>query len=104
MISSNTGYVIDDVLVDNSSIGAVSSYTFDSITSDHTITATFREDLSAELVTLSSGETPFKVYPMPADDSFIIQFNDLEPGGILSILRLNGSIASSIPVHSNTKA
>lgn len=40
-INPNSGYSIDDVLVDGSSVGAVSSYTFTSITQNHTISATF---------------------------------------------------------------
>jgi hypothetical protein len=40
-VTSFTGYHIADVVVDNSSVGAVSSYTFNNITSDHTINATF---------------------------------------------------------------
>ena len=40
-ITPDTGYQIDDVLVDGSSKGAVSSYTFTNVTQDHTISATF---------------------------------------------------------------
>jgi len=40
-ITPNTGYCIADVLVDNSSIGAVSSYTFSNVLTNHTISATF---------------------------------------------------------------
>ncbi len=40
-ISANTGYVINDVLVDSVSVGAVSSYTFSNITANHTISASF---------------------------------------------------------------
>jgi len=43
-ITPDTGYQIDDVLVDGSSIGAVSSYTFINVTQDHTISATFIEE------------------------------------------------------------
>ncbi len=32
---------IEDVLVDGSSVGAVSSYTFNNVTSNHTISASF---------------------------------------------------------------
>ena len=42
-ISTNSGYKIDDVLVDGVSVGAVSSYTFNNITENHTISATFRQ-------------------------------------------------------------
>jgi hypothetical protein len=40
-INPNTGYHIVDVLVDGGSIGATGSYTFNSITSNHTISASF---------------------------------------------------------------
>jgi len=40
-ITPDTGYQIDDVLVDGSSVGAVSLYTFTNVTQDHTISATF---------------------------------------------------------------
>jgi len=40
-ITPDTGYQIDDVLVDGSSVGAVSSYTFTNVTQNHTIYATF---------------------------------------------------------------
>lgn len=37
------GYEIADVLVDGKSVGAVSSYTFENVTSDHTISAMFKK-------------------------------------------------------------
>ena len=40
-ITAGNGYYISDVRVDNISMGAVSSYTFSSITANHTISATF---------------------------------------------------------------
>jgi len=40
-ITANAGYFIQDVLVDGSSIGAVSSYTFPAVTANHTIHANF---------------------------------------------------------------
>jgi hypothetical protein len=40
-ISPNTGYRISDVRVDNTSVGAVSSYTFSNVTAAHTIQASF---------------------------------------------------------------
>src|SRR5205823_3517278 len=36
-ITPNAGYAVADVLVDGSSVGAVSSYTFSSVTASHTI-------------------------------------------------------------------
>jgi len=40
-ITPNTGYHIANVVVDGSSVGAVSSYTFTNVTAPHTISATF---------------------------------------------------------------
>jgi hypothetical protein len=40
-ISPNTGYRIYQLLVDGNSVGAVSSYTFNNVTANHTIRATF---------------------------------------------------------------
>jgi uncharacterized repeat protein (TIGR01451 family) len=40
-VMPNTGYHISDVLVDGSSVGPVSSYTFNNVTANHTISASF---------------------------------------------------------------
>ena len=40
-ITPNQGYKVADVLVDNVSVGAVTTYTFSTVTADHTISATF---------------------------------------------------------------
>ena len=40
-ISPNTGYQVADVLVDGADQGAITSYTFNNVTSAHTISATF---------------------------------------------------------------
>ena len=42
-ITASEGYEIGDVKVDGVSVGAVSSYTFESVTEAHTIAATFTE-------------------------------------------------------------
>ena len=41
VITPNTGYAVEDVLVDGASVGAVSSYTFTDINSSSTISASF---------------------------------------------------------------
>jgi len=41
MISTDAGYVVNRVLVDGCSVGAVTCYVFSNVTSDHTISATF---------------------------------------------------------------
>ncbi len=44
-MTPNAGYRVDDVLVDGASVGAVTSYTFSSVQTDHTISATFTLDV-----------------------------------------------------------
>ena len=41
-ITPNTGYNIEDVKIDGSSIGAVTNYTFTNVTDNHTIAVTFK--------------------------------------------------------------
>jgi len=43
-ITPSAGYHINDVLVDEVSVGAVTSYTFENVQADHTIAATFTQD------------------------------------------------------------
>lgn len=56
-IAANSGYKIEDVKVDGSSIGASSTYTFSGISSSHSISATFisAASLSSGGVTLGDG-------------------------------------------------
>ena len=46
-ISAASGYQIDDVKVDGTSVGAVGSYTFSNVTAAHTIAATFKAQAPA---------------------------------------------------------
>ncbi|WP_285575487.1 kelch repeat-containing protein [Geothrix limicola] len=41
-ITPNTGYQVTDVVVDGSSVGPITSYTFSNVTSSHTLSATFQ--------------------------------------------------------------
>jgi len=54
-ITPDTGYSINNVLVDGSSIGAVSSYTFTNVTENHTISATFISEVSSPVYNLING-------------------------------------------------
>ena len=48
-ISPNNGYKILDVIVDGASVGAVNTYLFEDVTSNHTIHVTFTEDIRYEV-------------------------------------------------------
>ena len=52
-ITPNSGYRIADVLVDGSSVGAVSSFTFTNVNSSHTISASFAAN--TYIITASAG-------------------------------------------------
>ena len=60
-ITPDPGYVVADVLVDNGSVGARTSYTFDNVTANHTIHATF-----------ALGGTPFITVTKYAGDNTIL--------------------------------
>ena len=49
-ITAADGYVIEDVLVDGQSVGAVESYTFTAVDADHTITASFTAESGEKLL------------------------------------------------------
>ena len=51
IFTPNSGYAVSDVLVDGKSVGAVSSYTFENVTTNHTLKVTFTPD----------GQTPAKL-------------------------------------------
>ncbi|NOY23471.1 MAG: hypothetical protein GXO70_08175 [Acidobacteria bacterium] len=53
-IAADSGYVIDDVLVDGASVGAVHGYTFSNVEADHTIEASFSVDSSTVTITASA--------------------------------------------------
>ncbi len=60
-ISPDNGYRILKVLVDNVDLGTLSEYTFNSVNSDHSISAEFTSD------------TEVSVYPNPFTDEFKVK-------------------------------
>jgi alpha-N-arabinofuranosidase len=53
-IMPDPGYIIEDVLVDSVSVGAVSSYSFTDVTTNHTLSASFIEDPDAVYYSLTA--------------------------------------------------
>ena len=53
-ISPDNGYYIQDVLVDGTSVGPNTYYTFSSITSDHTISASFEANIQSYFINVIS--------------------------------------------------
>ena len=54
-ITPNANYHVADVLVDNASVGAVTSYTFTSVTANHTVVAAFSIDTFTVIGTTQGG-------------------------------------------------
>ncbi|MCW1922223.1 hypothetical protein OKA05_06640 [Luteolibacter arcticus] len=54
-ITANSGYHVTDVLVDNVSVGAVTTYTFDDVETNHTISATFALNTVTHTITTTAG-------------------------------------------------
>jgi hypothetical protein len=62
-ITPSTGYVIDKIIVDNNPVSE-NPYSFSSITTDHTISGTFRENLPSTVSLVQAG-TPFNSLKYP---------------------------------------
>ena len=70
-ITPNKGYSIDRVIVDGSSVGAVSTYTFSNVTANHTISASFKADTTKYALTINrSGSGTGTVSNNPSGSSF----------------------------------
>ena len=54
-IQPNSGYHVNDVIVDGNSIGAVSSHSFNTVSGNHTIEARFAADENSYEITASAG-------------------------------------------------
>jgi predicted CxxxxCH...CXXCH cytochrome family protein len=74
-ITPTSGYEINDVLVDGSSVGPQTFYTFLGVTANHTISATFFQP---------TGTPPladFSATPMTTTEPYIVKFTDLSTNG-----------------------
>ena len=68
-ITPDTGYSINDILVDGSSVGAVSLYTFTNITQNHTISATFSLSTATGLIHNLTKDTYYDTIQVALDDA-----------------------------------
>ena len=74
VIAAHENYQVADVLVDGTSVGAVSGYTFSNVTSSHTIEATFK----AKGVNIEeTNVVGIMVYPNPTDGKLTIGNGEL---------------------------
>ena len=79
-ITPDDGYHIEDVTVDNESVGAKESYTFSSVDRDHTITAAFAaHDYKAEVTEPTCTEGGYTTYTCACGDSYKADETDALP-------------------------
>ena len=62
-VTPNAGYKVKDVKVDGVSVGAVSTYTFKNIASDHTIESIFEANLPTAYTIVASAGSGGAIYP-----------------------------------------
>jgi hypothetical protein len=78
-IVPDSGYMIGDVTIDGILNGAITSYTFDPVTSDHTISATFKQQSLPAIVPLCQAGDAFDAtkYPQnwPQSDPMTVTCN-----------------------------
>ena len=102
-IAADTGYVIEDVLVDGGSVGAVSSYTFSSVKADHSISASFVPDSTGVYArSFENGEqasSPVMIFPNPTNGKIYI--SGIDGKAHVRIYDLLGKKLMSIQVNSN---
>lgn len=55
-ITPDAGYYVDDVIVDGSSVGAFTSYTFNNVVDNHTIEAIFALNTSTQEIIIDNGQ------------------------------------------------
>ena len=88
-ITADEGYLIEDVLVDGVSVGAVATYTFEDVNADHSLEATFLQDVANE-----AGEAAgLRLYPNPYTEE--LHLESALPMERVRILDLQGREAAA---------
>lgn len=83
--TANEGYKVKDVLVDGYSKGSITSYTFQSVTENHTIVVSFIEKSSSSNSIQENNEN---IYPNPVVQTLTIE--NISDAAILQIVNLEG--------------
>ncbi len=92
-ITPNSGYTVQDVLVNGTSVGAVTSYTFTNVTSNQTISATFAVQTS--LINNYNIVPPFVASGAPPNVMIMLSIETPMQGDAYPDLTCTGNPASS---------
>ncbi|WP_338397020.1 BspA family leucine-rich repeat surface protein [Persicobacter psychrovividus] len=93
-ISTDKYHLIEDVLVDGESVGAVETYTFEAVEADHEITAIFTRILS------NDQQAGIRVYPNPVREN--LHFEGLSKQATVQFVDAMGRIVLKTVVAPNT--
>ena len=95
--SSNTGYDISNVLVDNKSLGVIDNYTFQNVTSNHTLHVDFSKKIyNINVVISGNGNVTYsKDSPFEYGDIITCTFNP-DSGYAISKIIIDGNSISNI--------
>ncbi len=110
-ITHDTGYHVTDVTVDGGSVGAVSTYTFNNVTANHTIAATFAIDTFTLTYTAGSGGSISGTSPqtvdyntsgtavtaLPSTGYHFVSWSD----GVLTASRTDANVTANVTVTAN---
>jgi|GEM_PF-558385 len=100
-ISPNANFAVSDVLVDNVSVGAVTSYTFTNVTAPHTISAVFTL-VGGITLTSSAGPNgtiaPLGNVTIPAGSSQTFTITP-DPGYQVSYLLVDGAVLPAVTTY-----
>lgn len=73
-IAAQEGFLIDDVLVNGNSMGAIDTYTFENVMDDQTISASFIMDIPP--LSVDNGLSGDHIYPNPSAGEFNLQMTE----------------------------
>ncbi|MDR2085192.1 MAG: T9SS type A sorting domain-containing protein [Bacteroidales bacterium] len=92
------GYKINTLKIDNTTVQATDSYTFENITSNHTIEVTFVEDLGIDNIEI----VKINIYPNPAQSYIIVESENIINN--IQIFDMMGRIVLNVNNISNIQA
>jgi hypothetical protein len=98
-VSADPGYMIEDVLVDGASVGALSSYTFTNVQADHAISASFVSDPTNVPGGRTQANTSIKIFPNPTNGA--INIIGIDARAHVRIFDILGKQLMHIEVNSN---
>ena len=98
-ITPDAGYVVNDVLVDGTSVGATTSYTFTTVSANHTISATFREATVSNTYCLIP---PFVASPVPPNVMLMLSVETPMQGAANPTVTCSGTPSSTSFTCSST--